>query len=57
MLTLKGKEYFFIVETLAVDDDKEFITKTRRGIHYNDCGLRLKTSEKKIIKRHINSLF
>jgi len=50
--------YFYIVTTLYClfrnDIKTPIITNIKRGCNYWDCGKRLKTSEKKQIKKLIN---
>jgi hypothetical protein len=60
MITYKSELYYYIVETnhwVSKPNAKEGIVRIARSKCYLDCGLRLKTSDRKNIKAQIEQLF
>jgi len=55
-INLNDDMYFFIAQTIQIND-KDEVVSIKRGSTYYDCQKRLKTSEKKLITRTINSYF
>jgi hypothetical protein len=55
-IKIDDDNYFIIVETLDIDG-KETVVSQTRGVAYWDCQKRLKTAQKKAIKRMIELIF
>jgi len=55
-ISINKDDYFFIAETLNIGGGEEVI-EIRRGKAVFDCAKRLKTSEKKQVKRMIELMF
>jgi uncharacterized Zn finger protein len=55
-ISIEKDEYFFVVQTFFIDG-KEFVMTIKRGVTFWDCQKRLKTSQKKQIKRMIELMF
>jgi hypothetical protein len=55
-ISIEKDEYFFVVQTFFIDT-KEFVMTIKRGSTYWDCQKKLKTSQKKEIKRMIERMF
>lgn len=53
---IEDDNYFIIVQTLYIDG-KEKVLSHKRGVTYWDCQKRLKTAQKKAIKRMIELMF
>lgn len=56
-INYNGNNYFFIVQTFQLANDKELIRSIKRGKAHFDCGLTLKASEKRQIRNRIDMLF
>ncbi len=56
-IKLNDNYYFFIVTAVSINNEKEFLCAVTRGTTHYDCGLRLKTAEKKLIKKTIQLMF
>jgi hypothetical protein len=55
-ISIEKDEYFFIVQNIVVQG-VELVMTIKRGSTYWDCQKRLKTSQKKEIKRMIERMF
>ena len=55
-ISIEKDEYFFVVQNIVVQG-VELVMTIKRGKTYWDCQKRLKTSQKKEIKRMIERMF
>ena len=56
IIELEGDKYFFIVQTISVDGIDR-VWSIKRGNSWEDCGKRLRTSQKKAVKKLIEETF
>jgi len=58
MIKIDGDLYFIIVQTQTIGiNGKETVVSKKRGITSLDCRKRLRTAQKKLIKRTIDTMF
>jgi len=55
-IKIDDDNYFIIVQTMDIDG-RETVVSHKRGVTYWDCQKRLKTAQKKAIKRMIELMF